>query len=201
MLDWEWYSFIVAISSVVSLSILRETLMQQGRAGKALIIVLVLTIVGYSVSSIGSIFDSLEKYASIVSDLCWISQASFLLTSLANFLREDKPTYARYPVLFTYLPMIILPVYPFILDTIVIKDWVLALYQLGSIIITGLLLGLLATRESKFFIIFIPWFIFTLVWILNWIIEPIWFPETVKSIVIAFGIIFFSKTFKDITHH
>lgn len=201
MLDWEWYSFIVAISSVVSLSILRETLMQQGRAGQALIIVLVLTIVGYSVSSIGSIFDSLAMFASIVSDLCWISQASFLLTSLANFLREDKPTYARYPVLFTYLPMIILPVYPFILDTIVIKDWVLALYQLGSIIITGLLLGLLATRESMFFIIFIPWFIFTLVWLLNWIFEPIWFPETVKSIVIAFGIIFFSKTFKDITHH
>ena len=201
MLNWEWYSVVVAISSVISLSMLRERLLSQGRAGKALIMVLGIAIVGYSISIIGSLFPTLFEITAIVTDLCWITQASFILTSLANFLREDKPTYARYPVIFTYLPMIILPVYPFILETVVIKEWVLALYQFGSICISGLLLGLLVSREFKYVIVFIPWGIFTVVWLLTWIIEPLWLTETIRAIVIAVGIIFFSKTFRDITHH
>jgi hypothetical protein len=201
MLNWEWYSVVVAISSVISLSMLRERLLSQGRAGKSLIVVLGIAVVAYSVSTIGSIFPFLSEFTAIAADLCWITQASFILTSLANFLREDKPIYARYPVIFTYLPMIILPVYPFVLETVVIKEWVLALYQFGSICISALLLGLLVSREFKYVIVFIPWAIFTTVWFLKWLIEPLWFTETIRATVIAVGIIFFSKTFKDITHH
>jgi len=201
MFDWEWYSVIVAISSVISYSILRNTSLVEKLAGKTLLYVFIAGAVGFSVSAIGSVFVTISKYATIVADLSWITQASLILTSLANFLRDDKPNYARYPVTFTFLPLIILPVYPFILDTIVIKEWVLALYQFGSIIITALLLGLLVSRQSRYSILFASWVIFSIIWILNWLVEPIWFSDVSGALAIAAGMIFFSKTFRDVTHH
>jgi hypothetical protein len=201
MFDWEWYSVIVAISSIVAFSMLRNTPIVEKIAGKSLLYLFGVAAIGYTASALGSIFNPISKYTSIIADLSWITIASLLLTSLANFLRDDKPVYARYPITFTFLPFLILPVYPFILDTIVIKEWVLALYQSGSLVITFLLIGLLVTRDSKYAILFAALILFSILWVLRWIIEPVWFSETYRSLFVAAGMILFSKTFKDVTHH
>lgn len=106
-----------------------------------------------------------------LSDLVWLIVAAMLLVSLANFLRDDKPIFAQYPFFFTLLPLLVLPVYPFIADTIVIKNWILALYQLGAIIMAGLLFSLMSTRDKSYRLIVLSVVLFTFAWFAKWMID------------------------------
>lgn len=84
----------------------------------------------------------------------WLSIGSItiLLIVQANLIRELKPIYTRYPVYFTYSPLIIIGSYPFILNAnslIVLMHQVL---QGGALLITMLLYLTLFQKLKRHFI-------------------------------------------------
>jgi hypothetical protein len=134
-------------------------------------------------------------------DLMWLIVAALLLVSLANFLREDKPPFARYPFFFTLLPLIVLPVYPFIADTVVIKNWVLALYQFGALAIAGLLFSLMSTKDKSYWIIVLSVALFAFAWLTKWIVDFQGSDRWVYTICVILGMILASKSFYDRANH
>lgn len=83
----------------------------------------------------------------IISDLSgeltkWnrILSITFTLTILSFLIRQFKPVYTRYPAVFIYLPFLIVLVYPFINEALVIDNMLNILLQGGALLIIIILL-------------------------------------------------------------
>lgn len=153
--------------------------------------------VGYTMVFVLKAIDAQWPVTQRFLDLLWLLVAALLLVSLANFLRDDKPPFARYPFFFTLLPLIVLPVYPFISDTIVIKNWVLALYQLGALIIAGLLFSLMSANDKSNRLVVVSVVLFILSWLFKWIVDLQQAGPWVYTICLILGMILTFKSFYD----
>lgn len=80
--------------------------------------------------------------------------AACLLTALAVKVRNSKPEVARFPAFFSLLPLLVIPLFPLIMDTIVIKEWVINIYFGGALLISMMLYALYARFNSDNFIVF-----------------------------------------------
>jgi len=78
-------------------------------------------------------------YESLIIEWTKISGISFFLIVVAITIRELKPEYARYPVFFSYLPLGIIAVYPFITDADVLKNLLNQMLQGGGLVVSLLL--------------------------------------------------------------
>lgn len=81
----------------------------------------------------------LDLYETEILEWTKIISVSFALVVTAILIREMKPTYARYPVLFSYVPLLIIAVYPFISDAAILKNVLNQMLQGGAIIVAVLL--------------------------------------------------------------
>ena len=54
---------------------------------------------------------------------------AFVLSSLAIFIRESKPVFAQFPMIYTALPLLIIISYLLVQDTYAIETWLLVIYQ------------------------------------------------------------------------
>lgn len=70
------------------------------------------------------------------------------ISGLLVLIRESKPVFARFPQHLTALPFISLFFFPFIIDSIVIKDLLNLIYQGGALIVTGLVFTLNHVRKK-----------------------------------------------------
>lgn len=77
-----------------------------------------------------------------------ISLVAVSLTLLANVLRKLKPSYAKYPVLFSFLPLIIVIAYPFIRNSDVIQSLLLQL-TMGGGVISFLIMAFMVFLKDK----------------------------------------------------
>jgi hypothetical protein len=191
----DWQSLLASIASVAIAVLLSRNGFFKGASTSFALIAVWVTAAGY-------IFDFMTAFAGLqspitlnISDFAWLLVAALLLVSLANFLREDKPPFARYPFFFTLLPLIVLPVYPFIADTVVIKNWVLALYQFGALVIAGLLFSLMSAKDKSNRVIVLSVALFTLAWLAKWIVDFQSADRWIYTICIILGMILATKTF------
>ncbi|MEX0720828.1 MAG: hypothetical protein WD059_09185 [Balneolaceae bacterium] len=71
------------------------------------------------------------------------------ISGLLVLIRESKPVFARFPLYLTALPFISILFFPFITDSIVIKDMLNAIYQGGALIVTALVFTVNFARHNR----------------------------------------------------
>ncbi len=193
----DWQSLLAAIASIAAVFVLARLGFHRNASTAFGTLAVGMVALAYVIDFVARLINNQSALVQNVSDLMWLLVAATLLVSLANFLREDKPPFARYPFFFTLLPLIVLPVYPFISDTIVIKNWVLALYQFGALIISGLLFSLMTTKDKSYSPILVAIAFFSIAWITKWIVQPPLSDRWVYTICVTVGMILAAKTFYD----
>jgi hypothetical protein len=75
---------------------------------------------------------------------------SFILSALGMLIRNSKPAFARFPRVFTAIPILIVASYPFAMDTLVLKDWLMGIYEGGALLIAILMYSVLTYYTSHF---------------------------------------------------
>jgi hypothetical protein len=200
-MELDWQSLIASISSLVAATVLiRIGYLDKASTAFAIMAVLVSGVV-FATVFVFSLFDVKSLLSQSITDFGWLTIAAVLLVSLANFLREDKPPFARYPFFFTLLPLIVLPVFPFISDTVVIKNWVLALYQFGALLIAALLFTLVSLRDKSVPLVIIAIVMFAVAWFSKWIFQFQGFGSWMYTSSIILGMILATKSFYDKSNH
>ncbi|MDR9419053.1 hypothetical protein [Gracilimonas sp.] len=90
--------------------------------------------------SLSTTFNILE-WGKLISITIYIS-------GLLALVREYKPIFARFPAYLTALPFISILFFPLIIDTIVIRNLINAIYQGGAIVVTILVFTLNNARKT-----------------------------------------------------
>ncbi|HET8865815.1 MAG TPA: hypothetical protein VFM80_08950 [Gracilimonas sp.] len=71
------------------------------------------------------------------------------ISGLLVLIRESKPVFARFPLYLTALPFISFLFFPLIIDSIVIKDLINAVYQGGALVVTVLVFTVNNARRER----------------------------------------------------
>ena len=193
-----WFSLLAAIVAFIVAFFFYRKKQRLRLSGKTLFASISILGLGYFIKFLLQLFDAEHPwYVSV--ELCWLLSVTLLLTTLANILRDDKPVFARYPISFTFLPIIILPFYPFIYNTTVIKNWVLGLYQIGAILISLLLFGLMFYRDRSFKSVIITWALFFLAWLIHWFNVGQFVNEWLTPLLMGIGMIYGLNAFNNST--
>lgn len=85
----------------------------------------------------------------LYQDWITIIGISFILSGLAHLVYEAKPKFARFPIGLCGLPLMIIPAYIFVQDTLILKEVVIAMYEAGAIIVGFMMYGMLS-QNTKF---------------------------------------------------
>lgn len=125
---------------------------------------------------------------------------TFYISGLLVLIRESKPVFARFPIYLTTLPFISFIFFPLIVDSIVIKELINAIYQGGALVVTVLIFTLNQARESKRRYYIIGIFCIGAAYLSYWIVlkqfdmeEFLWISEILLSIGILFAAFRFVK--------
>lgn len=102
-----------------------------------------------------------------------IACLSFILSSLVIFIRESKPVFAQFPMVYTALPLLILLSYFLVKDTYALKDWLLTLYQGGAILVSLLMYAVYTYRRKEYAIILTGIVLFLFSYITYWYIPGV----------------------------
>ncbi|MEL7834589.1 hypothetical protein [Fodinibius sp. Rm-B-1B1-1] len=97
-----------------------------------------------------------------------ITSLAFILSSLAIFIRESKPVFAQFPMVYTALPLLIIISYLLVQDTYALKTWLLAIYQGGAILVGLLMYSVYTYRRSEYRLILGGVILFLISYILFW---------------------------------
>lgn len=98
---------------------------------------------------------------------------AFVLSSLAVFIRESKPVFAQFPMLYTALPLLIIISYILVHNTYAIKNWLIGIYQGGAILVALLMYSVYTYRRSEYAMILYGVAIFLVCYILYWYVPVI----------------------------
>jgi len=98
---------------------------------------------------------------------------AFILSSLAVFIRESKPVFAQFPMLYTALPLLIIISYFLVKDTYALKKWLLMIYQGGAIVVAVLMYAIYTYRKSEYMLVLVGTCFFLLSYLLFWYVPGI----------------------------
>lgn len=90
-------------------------------------------------------FSLFSPYTQSVIEWADLIAVTLTLTALFLTIRMSKPAYSRYPLALIFLPLVVLVVYPLILDAEVIKSLLLMTFLGGAVIV-----GLMVTITQHF---------------------------------------------------
>lgn len=93
---------------------------------------------------------------------------AFVLSSLAIFIRESKPVFAQFPMIYTALPLLIVISYLLVQNTFALKTWLLIIYQGGAIIVALLMYAVYTYRRKEYVFILGGAVIFLITYIIYW---------------------------------
>ncbi|TYP95227.1 hypothetical protein LX73_0523 [Fodinibius salinus] len=116
-------------------------------------------------------FTESETFANITSFITeWghITCLAFVLSSLAVFIRESKPVFAQFPLLYTALPLLIIVSYLLVKDTYALKNWLLTIYQGGAIAVALLMYSVYTYRRSEYLMILLGVTLFLAAYLFFW---------------------------------
>ncbi|MCW9706302.1 hypothetical protein [Fodinibius salsisoli] len=95
---------------------------------------------------------------------------AFILSSLAVFIRQSKPVFAQFPMVYTALPFFIIISYFFVLNSTVLREWLFFLYQAGALLVALMMYGIYTYRVKKYTTILAGVILFLICYILYWTI-------------------------------
>lgn len=85
-----------------------------------------------------------------VSEWTSIIAISFLLSGLAVLIRESKPVFAQFPLIYAALPLLLVFSYWLVKDTLAIKEWLMSIFQGGALLVALLMYGVHSYRRNYF---------------------------------------------------
>lgn len=116
---------------------------------------------------------NLTLYSGIFIEWGHIIALSFVLSSLSIFIRQSKPVFAQFPLVYTALPLLIVFSYFLVQNTYALKEWLLSIYQGGAILVAMLMYGIYSYREERYKYILVGIIFFLITFILFWYIPGI----------------------------
>lgn len=122
---------------------------------------------------IGSLIETAAVFSVVEFIVEWghLICLAFVLSSLAVFVRESKPVFAQFPLIYTALPLFVIISYFFVLNSTVLRNWLFFVYQGGALFVALMMYGLYAYRVKKYVTIFAGIILFLISYILYWSID------------------------------
>lgn len=93
---------------------------------------------------------------------------ALILSSLAVFIRESKPVFAQFPMLYTALPLLIVFSYILVYDTYALKNWLIAIYQGGAILVSLLMYSVYTYHRKSYAMVLAGVGLFVISYLLFW---------------------------------
>lgn len=102
-----------------------------------------------------------------------------LLCALAMLIRDIKPPFARFPIAFVNIPLILILAFPLALNTPIIIEWVQNILQIGALVIFTLIIIVLGNIYNFYYKLLLPNVLFLISFLLYHIdfeydIDMIW---------------------------
>lgn len=110
----------------------------------------------------------LSVYTSAVVEWGHILCLAFILSALTVFIRESKPVFAQFPMLYSALPLLIVLSHVLVTDTYAIKQWLISIYQGGAILVALLMYSVYSYRKDKYVPILGGTGLFLITFVLFW---------------------------------
>ncbi len=130
----------------------------------------------FSLMEFGQLLDSFSPesafgfYADFVFEWGHILALSFVLSSLAIFIRQSKPVFAQFPLIYAGLPFLIVFSYFLVSDTYALKDWLLSIYQGGAILVALLMYSVYTYRNRHYGMVLGGVILFLVTFLMFWYI-------------------------------
>lgn len=115
----------------------------------------------------------LTLYSNLVVEWGHIISLAFILSALAVFIRQSKPVFAQFPLIYAALPLFIVFSYALVSNTYALKDWLLSIYQAGAILVALLMYSVYTYREQRYVYILSGTILFLLTFILFWYVPGV----------------------------
>lgn len=116
---------------------------------------------------------NLTIYSTYIVEWGHVVSLAFILSALAIFIRESKPVFAQFPLLYSALPILIVLSYVLVTDTFAIKEWLVSIYQGGAILVAALMYSVYSYRDSQYLPVLYGIGLFIIAFILFWYIPGI----------------------------
>lgn len=115
----------------------------------------------------------LTLYSGLVVEWGHIISLAFILSALAVFIRQSKPVFAQFPLVYAALPLFIVISYVLVANTYALKDWLLSIYQGGAILVALLMYSVYTYREQRYMYILAGIISFLITFLMYWYIPGI----------------------------
>ncbi|TNE72235.1 hypothetical protein EP331_07695 [bacterium] len=119
--------------------------------------------IDYAFNHFGYVFDE-----TLLQDWSSVTGIALILSGLAYLIYDSKPPFARFPMSLSYLPLLIIPAYYFAMNTLVLKDWLISIYQGGALIVAILMSSALIRKKLDYIILLIGYLIIAAAYVLHW---------------------------------
>ncbi len=125
---------------------------------------LFLTLLLYYVSGYIGVSHSLEMM------IGWgrIITITILLIGLMEYTHYSKPEYARFPRMFIFLPLLLLVFWPFIDRTLVLKEWLMGIYEGGGLVAAILLVAINRHKGEQNYLTLVGLCLFAVSYLTYW---------------------------------
>ncbi len=125
-----------------------------------------------------------------INEWATVFSVSFLLSASAALVRDSKPFFSRFPRVLTFSPLILILIYPLILETVMVKMWVVALYQASSLFIGMLIYSYNAIQNSSYGYMLVGIIFFIVTFILFWLPASVFtMPSYAWVLLVSCGIL------------
>ncbi|NBC27661.1 MAG: hypothetical protein GVY08_12425 [Bacteroidetes bacterium] len=136
---------------------------------------------------------SVERAADILFLFCMALLMVILLVSIWFM----QPDYARYPVIYSYVPLLIVPFYSYFIDSALLTDIIIVAIQFTSLVVYTGLIYLYVQKVENGILLVLSVAIFFISLILYWILD-IEYARSITHFVIAIGMILTSFKFPSV---
>lgn len=109
-------------------------------------------------------------YAGLLGEWFEIIAISFVLSGLAVLIRESKPVFAQFPLIYTAFPLLLVLSYWLVKDTLAIKEWLMSIYQGGALMVAILMYGVHSYRISQYMYAFVGSLVFLITFVVYWFV-------------------------------
>jgi len=134
-----------------------------------------------------------------IEDWTTVFTVSFLLSAAAALIRDSKPSFTRFPRFFTFVPMLLIVIYPLIVETVILKLWIISLYQGSTILISLLIYGYKTYVDNEYGYLLVGVIFFLITFILYWLPRSIFsLPEYVWVLLVASGVLIITVGYNQI---
>lgn len=134
----------------------------------------------FTSSAVVTVIDFIVEWGQIIS-------LSFILSSLVLLIRETRPSYEQFPLLYGALPFLIIISYFFALESELIRRWLFFIYQGGALVVGLLMYGSKVYQQKRYKMVLIGISGLFLAYLMYWTIPILRnnYPTSWKLVLLA----------------